>query len=257
MLTDSKKELLSLFVPVSLNEIDSAKLMDRVDIKYILHSSKIQDIMLKMDGAYRVLEINETRQFPYLTTYYDTNDYSFFNQHVTGRPERSKVRFRNYLSTGTTFLEIKKRTINRRTIKWRIEKGLPSDNMLDENSSDFIRKYVPHEPGILSPVIKNTFTRITLVSKEMDERITIDYDLSFSDPHGNRADFPFIGIIELKKEGFSRTSRMTQIMRSDSLHPTSFSKYCIGTSLFYDLPKRNLLKPNMLQINKIRNEFKN
>jgi hypothetical protein len=172
---------------------------------------------------------------------------------VTGRNERSKVRFRKYHSTGITFLEIKRRTKKHRTVKSRIEDSL-NGNGLDIRAIDFINRHIHLESTILRPVITNTFRRMTFVGKTAPERITLDMDLSFTGPEGQRAEMPWIAIAELKREGVAVRSPFWSILKDLSVHPSGFSKYCVGNSLIYDLPRQNILKPMLLLINKIENE---
>jgi hypothetical protein len=248
-------EILDSFVPIGLEEMDNVRLMDRLDTKYIMSVNRLPDLLRRMDGGYKALDINKNRVFAYKTTYLDTGDYLFFNQHVTGKLERSKVRYRKYENTGVTYLEVKKRTNKNRIIKWRIESDLTSDNKCDTIASDFIEEYVPEKFIKLKPVLINYFKRVTFVDPEYNERMTIDFDLSFSDIKGNQTSFPSIAIVELKRPGLIKKSSVSNILKENSIHPTSFSKYCIGTALFYDLPRKNSLKPKFLIINKIEDEY--
>ena len=253
--TSQITENLYSFSPIFLEEMDNVRLMDRVDTKYILSVSKLPDIMYRMNGNYRVLDINKERFFRYDTTYLDSIDFMFFNQHVTGKLERNKVRFRKYETTGTTYLEVKKRTNKNRTKKWRIENMLIDNSACDNNAIEFIKEYIPLNSHILKPVLTNSFKRITFVGSAVNERITIDYDLSYSGLNGNLVSFPFIAIIELKQEGFSNRSQLEDILKDYLIRPVGFSKYCIGSGMLYDLPHKNILKPKFLLINKLENEF--
>ncbi len=244
---------LNSFAPVTLEEMDNVRLMDRIDTKYILPASKVPDLLDLMKTGYRVLEINGHRISSYDTTYLDTADYLFFNQHVTGRMERSKVRFRTYDSTGITFLEIKRKTKKDRTVKWRIENNMV-DNSCNEKAIKFIRKHAYCNSELLKPLIKNNFKRITLVGIAVPERITIDMDLAFSGNDGQISDLPYIAIAELKSEGNAIRSPFTGLIKSLSVYPSAFSKYCVGSAIIYDIPRKNILKPTMLFINKIENE---
>jgi len=249
------KGVLKSIAPISLNEMDKVRLMNRIDLKYVLSINRITALLARLDGNYRILEINEDRLFSYYTTYLDTSDYLFFNQHVTGRLERNKVRYRTYEATSTTFLEVKRTTNKNRTIKWRIENSLPSGSVYDERANEFIDKHIPHFSSLLKPVLINRFKRITLVGPDMNERVTIDFDLSFSKPCGNFSDLPNIAIVELKKERSSERTQMTKILKDLSVRPTGFSKYCIGNSILYDLPRMNILKSKHLLIKRIENEY--
>jgi hypothetical protein len=194
MFVEDINEGLGTFNPIGLGEMDNVRLMDRIDTKYILSVSRIPDLLKKMDGDYKILEINKLRSFPYLTTYFDTDDYMFFNQHVIGKPERNKVRFRKYENSGSTYLEVKRKTRKNRTIKWRIESDMTPDRIIDKRGYDFITNYIPLKTDVLKPVLITCFKRTTFAGSEFNERLTIDYNLSFSDTEGNRADLPYIAI---------------------------------------------------------------
>jgi hypothetical protein len=255
MILSEIQECLNSFVPIGLDEMDNVTLMNRTDTKYVLSLNKIPDLLTCLDGGYKVLEINNERLFSYFTTYLDTIDYQFFNQHVTGKLNRNKVRYRKYDITGTTFLEVKRSTNKNRTIKYRIENTPASDSVCDSNALEFLKEYIPQSPLLLNSVLINRFKRVTLVGTDLNERVTIDYDLSFSNPAGIHVNIPSVAIIELKKEGNCYRSLMAGVLRSFSVHQTGFSKYCIGASMLYNLPRKNLIKQKLILLNKIENEF--
>jgi hypothetical protein len=248
-------QILDSFSAVTLEEMDKVRLMNRFDTKFIFSLQMLPEILNRMNAYYKTLSVNNIRTFSYNTTYLDTGDFLFFHDHVTGRLERNKIRFREYDSTGKTFLEVKKRTNKHRTIKWRIERNTTSQSNCDEEAFEFIMKHVNMDCNRLRPVLNNSFRRITMVSREINERITIDYDLSFSLPEGNEVSLPFLAVIELKRELLSQRSDLAFILKEFFIYPTSFSKYCIGTSILNDIPHKNILKPKFLQINKIQTEY--
>jgi hypothetical protein len=247
-------KIIDSFNSVSLGEMENVKLMDRIDTKYLLPANRIPDLLMIMRERYRVLEISNTRISSYETIYLDTSDYIFFNQHVTGRTGRVKVRYRNYKSTGITFLEIKKKSKKNRTVKWRIENSF-SGGSGDEKAIEFIYSHIKLNSEELKPVLSNSFKRMTFVGVDTPERITIDLDLSFSSVKGNTIGLPLISIVELKSEGLPSRSPFSGIIKQFSSYPTGFSKYCIGCAMLYDLPLKNSLKPNILLINRIENEY--
>lgn len=247
--------LLKTFDPISLGEMDSVGFMNRIDTKYVFSAKKIPGLLASLTGYYKVLEINNLRSLAYTTTYLDTPDYLFFRQHVTGKLERNKVRFRTYESTGTTFLEVKRRTNKNRTVKWRIENSPANKEFHDDRAGAFLSKYIPVSSLLLKPVLVNRFSRITLVSNDMKERVTLDFELSFSDNADKRTELPSIAIAELKRESGANKSYISGVLKSQAIRPTGFSKYCIGTSMLYDIPRKNILKSKLLLINKIENEF--
>jgi hypothetical protein len=248
-------ELLNTFSPISLTDLDAYSLMNRVDTKYVFSSYRIPGILEEMDKDFRTLEIDSARVFTYHTTYLDTPDWLFFRQHIKGRSERNKVRVRKYEQSGVSFLEVKKRNNKFRTRKWRILKEMHYGDTFDEESEKFVRKHVSPDTPPLSQVLVNSFRRITLAGIKTTERVTIDFDISFSDFAGNNVAIPSIGIIERKRFDFSNRSPLTDTLKKNSIYPTGFSKYCLGTALLYDVPGKNQLKPKVLLINKLQNEL--
>jgi len=254
-MTPVTSDILKTFIPVGLDEMDNVRLMNRVDIKYVMSAHKIPEFLKRLDVEYRVLEINDERIFSYKTVYLYTKNYLFYTQHVTGRPQRSKVRYRTCLDSGNTFLEVKKKTSGNRTMKWRIENHPSADNNCDSEAMEFLGRHIHEEDLSLQPVIINEFRRITFVRQEMNERMTVDFNLSFRCNETDSFYLPGIAILELKKEYFSARSCAAGILKDLYVYPTSFSKYCVGVSALCNVPKKNLIKSKMLLINKIENEF--
>jgi hypothetical protein len=247
--------ILNDFNCVGLSDLDNVRFMNRIDTKFILPVGQVPDLLEIMKGNYNVLEINGSKILGYHTTYFDTTDYLFFNQHVTGRAERNKVRIRYYLSTGTTFLEVKRRTKKNRTIKWRIERH-NSDLPFDERAINFLTSYVPDVAGDLKPTLFNDFSRITFAGIRNPERVTIDLNLSFKTTDGDIWEIPYLAIAELKSDGIAYRSDFGKLTRQLSNHPAGFSKYCLGNALLLDIPRKNILKSKLLLLNKLENDYK-
>lgn len=253
--TNEIKKSLKSFRAVGLDDMINFRLMNRVDTKYLISAEKLPQLMEQMDGAYRILEIDSNRIFSYYTTYFDTCDFMFFNQHVTGKLNRFKVRYRKYETKGLTFLEIKRRIKQNRTVKWRIEHNPDPENKFDQTAIEFLNEHLPEPSLKLQPVLISGFKRMTFVGSVINERITIDHDLYYRDLSGNRVVFPSLAIIEHKRKRFINDSPLIYILKDNNIRSTGFSKYCIGTAAMYELPRKNILKPKFLLINKIENEF--
>jgi hypothetical protein len=249
------RDLLYTLTPLNLDELDTVRLMDRMDTKYVFSAVKLPDLLKRLKEEYRILEINGERIFNYKSTYFDTTEHQFYFEHVKGKMERNKIRFRQYEISGVTFLEIKRKTRKNRTVKWRI-KHVPDNNICDTRARKFINEHFGYDPGELTPVLENSFKRITLAGKRFHERVTIDVDLSFNTPEGAKTEIPSVVIGELKSSGQSTKSPFYKIMKQLSLRPTGFSKYCIGNAILLDLPNKNVLKSKLLLLNKIENEYK-
>jgi len=241
--------------PVRLDAMECVRFMNRTDTKYIFPVSKMVTLIENLNGHYKVLEINKLKTQLYSTTYFDTSDYLFYYQHVTGKLQRHKIRFRTYESTGESFLEVKTKTNKNRTIKNRLNINSAADPF-DELTDSFIRDYSSVESKLLRPVLLNRFTRTTLISFATIERITLDFNLSFTDVEsGARIEMPYLAIAELKKEGRSASSPFNDNLKGMGIYPTGFSKYCIGSAILNDSLRKNRLKPKILKLKKIEDEI--
>lgn len=254
ILQDEINSVLDSFDTIPLYKMSKVRLMKRTDTKYVFSTKILPALLLQLSEKYKVMDICQIRTFPYTTTYLDTPDYLFYNQHMTGKLERHKIRYRKYETSGASYLEIKKKTNKNRTEKVRIVNTF-DPNGFDDRASCFIAKYSPYNSIELRPNLIITFTRTTLVDMDTNERITFDFDLAFSDMNGKKVDVPYISIAELKKEGYSNQSAFISIIKDSAIRPTGFSKYCIGSNYLRDMPRVNLLKPKLLLIKKLENEY--
>ncbi len=246
-------DLLQQFRPIGLKQMNGVEFMNRRDTKYIFPCWKLPALLSMLKDNYHILEINKVRDMIYKTTYLDTQEHTFFNHQAKGKLARHKIRYRTYESTGTTFLEVKRKNNKHRTIKWRIQNDL-IDEKYSYTARNFLKGFIPDEFDRIFPVLNNRFTRITLVSLECKERVTIDYGISFSNKKGASLHLPFLAIAELKKEGHTNQSPLAIKMKTNEIRPHGFSKYCIGSALLYDLPRNKAFKPNILLLKKIENE---
>lgn len=245
--------LLSSFSPIGLQEMDCVSLMNRTETKYVFSTGKIPVLLDHLYKRYKILEIEKNRCFGYESIYYDTPEYLFYYQQVRGKLNRYKLRYRRYVSTGSSFLEIKKKTNKNRTIKWRIANSQQA-NSFDTDATGFIRDYLPYNGLELKPVLINGFKRITMVCIESKERITLDYDLSFISTGGTRKELPFLSVMEIKSDRHPVRTQVGDLLKNKGIKPNGFSKYCIGNILTNEMPGKNSLKPDLLLINKIENE---
>jgi len=242
------------FSSITLEEMDSVKLMNRFDTKYVFSIAKLPSFLKLLTENYRLLEIAGERAFLYNTIYLDTSEYLFYNQHVTGKLSRHKVRYRTYEASGATYLEVKRKTNKNRTIKWRLRNNFDSC-LIDKEASEFIQEHILTNTNNLNPVIRNRFTRSTLAGTETSERITIDYMMDFTDMNGKSIGLPYMAIVELKSETFACHSPFRSAVIKSGIYPVGFSKYCIGNSLLLDVQRKNVLKQRLLLLNKIENEY--
>jgi hypothetical protein len=241
--------VLEHFAPISLQEMDSVALLNRVDVKFMLTPEQVFTALSAVSDSYRVLTINGVRMNRYYTVYYDTPDFFFYNQHHNEGQNRFKVRFRTYVESELSFLEIKKKNNKGRTIKSRLK--VPEIVPQFEPAMDiFLRKRLDVDVDLLQQQVTNQFTRITLVNKHSVERLTIDLGISF-EADNFRTQIPQLVVAEVKQDGHDRYSPFLQQMRQLHAYKMSFSKYCVGAALHYPHLKQNNFKRIFLQMRKM------
>jgi hypothetical protein len=201
-----------------------------------------------LSDNYYCLEINSQRISTYNTTYFETNEGDFFYNHHRGKSNRYKIRERYYNLTDESFLEIKFKNNKKKTIKKRIQ--LAGDN-IQEDKAKFIAEITPYKIENISPRIINTYKRISLVNKNMKERVTLDFDLSFIQDGKVVKKLDFLGIAELKREDYSARSDFLKEAKILRLKENGFSKYCYGNVFLFDDIKKNRFKPGLLLLDKI------
>lgn len=245
------------FEPISLPELiemDGAVLLDRVDIKYLLQPWQVLTILAAIHPYYRVLEVDSVRLQRYQTLYFDTEDFAFYLQHHNDARSRYKVRFRTYVDSNLTFLEVKLKNNKERTVKSRIRVDEVTP-VFGANMQTFLCSCQPFDPQSLAPRISNSFLRITLVSKAVEERLTLDLKVQFDDDNAATL-FPAIAIAEVKQSHYSRLSPFVQQVRKLAGREIGITKYCIGAALRYPYLKANNFKTAFLQMDKLGNRYK-
>ncbi len=250
MLNIQINEALKDFEPISLLEMDRVKLMNRVDTKFAFSVTEFLTFLPHLANQYSILEIEGTRTPFYESLYLDDSQFTFFRDHHNGRTNRFKVRYRKYVESNLSFLEIKHK-VKGRTDKSRIKvDDIPLD--LLEKHTKFIEGIVTQDVN-LKPVMWNSFHRMTLVNKSENERLTLDFDLTFK-WNDKTQNFNNLIIAELKQENVNRNSVFYQLMKSRYIRPYRLSKYCIGSiELYGDSLKFNRFKKKLLQLKKINN----
>ncbi len=239
--------LLNTFQPISLEEMDSVKLMNRTDTKYIFNKSELPSILQNLKNDYRCFYINGTRLSTYKTLYFDTEDFSLYRQHHNGILNRYKLRHRSYVESNLNFLEIKFKTNKDRTIKTRIKNKLQGN--FDDQASQFIEKTMPYKAFNLKPNVWINYQRITLVNITNGERLTIDTGLEIIN-NEKVLKLDKLVIAELKR-GSKQFSPFVKLMRDLHIQPGGISKYCMALALTQSNLKTNNFKEKLLKLRKV------
>lgn len=241
-------QVLSRFEPISLEQMDNVRLMDRTDTKFVFRIEQLPFFLEQVSNDYRVLEVTSARISRYETLYFDTEDFQLYLKHQNGKLNRYKIRFRKYVESGLNFFEIKFKNNKGRTIKERIRR-----NDIEYNLEGEIRRLInektPLDPRLLIPRLWVNYSRITLVNKLSRERLTIDINLNFKNNTSNK-NFNSIVIAEIKQEK-SSPSPFLKTMKQHHIREGSISKYCLGVISLYERVKKNNFKSRLLSLDKV------
>ena len=253
MSTGSKiRKVIEKFDPISLEQMDSVKLMRRTDTKYVLRTELLPQLLKKAFKNYFMVEIENEREQIYKTTYYDTEDYKMYHFHHNGKLNRHKIRVRKYVYTDQKFLEVKRKNNRGETIKNREEHEEKVHFINDEDSNVFLQKYTPFTTDKLVPKLDNKFIRLTLVNKDFTERITLDYKLEFTDlKYKTKTKAKGICICEIKKGRDNKNSPFISYLRELRIQSHGFSKYCMGIALLNPEVKSNNFKSRIRAVSKV------
>ena len=241
--------IISTFDSISLAEMKSVRLMNRVDTKFVTTMPRLLQLLALARGEYFAQDVDGVRNSAYTTLYYDTPGLDMYIMHHNGCLGRQKVRVREYLDSHLMFLEVKNKNNHRRTRKKRI--AIEEFNIDGQAKRDFLQWLCWWDVDMLEPALRNWFTRITLVNKAMTERVTIDTGLRFhSFRSGIDTSLDQAVVIELKRDG-NQPSPLLAMLRELHIHPHGFSKYCMGTALSNPGVKQNRLKPKLHYVDRL------
>lgn len=241
--------ILNKFNPISLEEMDSVRLMNRMDTKFVFSEQDLFEMLPELADHYRVLKVEGNVTPGYRTVYYDTTELAMYEDHHRKKVDRFKVRYRKYLDSNIAFLEVKHKSKGR-TDKKRIVVEDLFFLMPDEHAS-FVQS-TGVENTDLKSVLVNQFNRITLVSKDLKERLTLDINLEFGTQEKTEK-LENVVIAELKQENASRNSPFYAIIKRKQIRPNRISKYCIGMIKLLGVEniKYNRFKKKLLILNKL------
>jgi hypothetical protein len=238
-------EILDQFTSIRLEEMGAVKLMDRTETKFLLHTDSLSHVLQQIKEHYYCQENSSKRIAKYETLYYDTPDFLFYMKHHNGELNRYKVRHRTYADSNQGFLEIKFRNNKGRSVKRRIREPY-APFQFTGNALDFLSSELLLDPALLQPVVTVNYSRITLVGKQYNERITIDTNIAFR--RNNRSVHLENAAIAEIKQGNKARSVFRDTMKGMQLRESPFSKYCTAVAMMCDGVKKNNFKENLLTL---------
>ncbi|WP_316667596.1 polyphosphate polymerase domain-containing protein [uncultured Propionibacterium sp.] len=227
------------FAPIGLDELNSVgALQIRIDRKYLVPPSVLARLLDGLPGRTRILMIGGRREFAYDSMYFDTDGLDSYYTAVRKRKRRWKIRERDYIDTGTNWLEVK--TVRgERTVKERMQ--LPGTHLSQWSGAEqrtidqaLGRAGVETVPlASLHPALGTRYQRTTLFDPACGARFTLDQNLCWVDvTSGRTGRLSRTIVIETKSPG-STASAADRLLWRLSCRPVRFSKYATGMALLH------------------------
>lgn len=240
------------FRPVSLAALESAALLRRQELKYLVSESRLGEILQRMAGAYQILNTSGRVEFSYETDYYDSPEFRCYHQHLQDMPNRQKLRIRRYVDAGQTMIELKQKGGDGRICKLR-EAVHGNAGLAAILATGTIASRLPHDLSSWTFSLQTRYRRLSFLAIDRSHRLTVDTGVAMSDSAGRSVSFPGLAIVELKlsgKPGYA--SLITAGIRAAGGLRTPFSKYMAGMSLLYPELSSGILKPRSLALQRLR-----
>ncbi|MDD2907673.1 MAG: polyphosphate polymerase domain-containing protein [Candidatus Gracilibacteria bacterium] len=249
------------FKSITLNQLNAtASFLKRIDKKFLLNSKQFALILEDLKENFNVLEINGKKVFNYDNVYMDTADYLFYNQHQNKLESRTKIRTRYYVDSNIAFFEYKQKN-NGITNKYRYEFPASEHGFMTRGKKRFFdgvwqSVYAGEKAPDISPAIKTTYKRITMVSKAGDERLTIDFDIKALDLRKKNAETVDLkNLVIVESKSMKEDSDICKTMAKHKIEKAhSCSKYSLGVVYSGIADKYDTFRETMEKIKEIRME---
>ena len=222
------------FAAIGLPELEAiAALPVRIDVKYVIAHERLASLTERLRATHSVLEIDGRRAFAYRTTYFDTPELTAFREHLQRRRRRYKARSREYVDSGLCTFEVKLKGPRGRTIKHRMPYEPVRRNEVSEPALAFLhdcveRSYGRPPAGVLRPALEVAYTRVTFAALGRNERLTCDFDVTFSAPDGTRGQLARDMVIVESKSLGGRAIAERELRALGARPEPGCSKYCLG-----------------------------
>jgi len=206
---------------ISLEIAKKIKLFNRIETKYKCNFYQFCCLSKYLYDNYNVVSNNDCVLFDYMTIYFDTPDLLMYNDHKNNIKTRQKIRIREY-SNGNKYLEIKQKNESK-TSKIRIP---INSNNIDSNFN-WIKNNTIYNINKLTHILNVKYIRITFISNDHNERITIDFNIEFFNLINN-VNKKINDIIIEVKQNENYESNIKEILKLYNIKECHFSKYFNG-----------------------------
>ncbi|MBC7943139.1 polyphosphate polymerase domain-containing protein [Candidatus Saccharibacteria bacterium] len=241
------KQLTRSFQPISLDDLNTrASLLERQENKYILSVEQLQEMLGFLSNKFDILTIGDQTAHNYRSVYFDTKEMVGYRYDIQGSIKRRfKARTRYYVESGLCYFEVKLKDKRGGTVKKRLRYDAKDYGTITPLAKRFLEDAyialygVPFEHQ-LTARLEGSYSRITLVAKAGGERMTIDFNLSFTNGTNTTLTRPLI-IVETKSSNGNGIADMA--FRRRNIRPQGCSKFCLGVNLLGFKVRYNKFKP--------------
>ncbi len=208
-------------------ELAASMLQRRQETKFLMPASLLASLITQLAPSYRAVRSGASFAASYRTLYFDTPALTCFHDHRERLPHH-KVRIRHYDDRRVSIVEVKTKSQDQRSFKFRQPKQF-GDSDLNDEDREFVARHLSFSAETLIPQLWTNFCRVTLVG-DPGERVTIDCDLSFR--RGEvYLQFPEVAVIEVKQERYSEDTPIMRTLAKMGLSPMHVSKYGAAVAL--------------------------
>lgn len=243
---------LEAFNEVNFVDLDELFLQTRKEIKFFFAESELNGLLETLENDFDIIVFDGMKIQQYASSYLDSSELDNYVQHHNKWKNRYKIRFRDYVKSGLSFIEVKHKQNSGVTVKNRLEIPFESREITDE-IDQFISEFYPHDIDHLEFSIDTEYDRISFVSKDGNARITIDKNLRFkeSDLSENAEN---LVVLELKYNALYPFHNLRRKLKDINIYPNSISKYCLGICLLKENIKKNNFKLKLLKVESIKQQ---
>ncbi|MFB0615499.1 polyphosphate polymerase domain-containing protein [Streptomyces sp. AGS-58] len=220
----------------TLAEVDAAAaLQHRTDRKYLVPLDRARDLVARLAGSHRVLDLGAGRRTTsYLSTYFDTEELGAWRAHAQGRRRRWKVRTRLYAEDGLCRVEVKTKDGRGATVKHALTVPAVAYGELGTRATEFVDEMldgsgIPVTAKELAPAAEVRYVRAALADLDHGTRVTLDGALTCH--RGDRTAALDSGHVLVETKGGTRLAPADRLLLSLGARPVSLSKYIVGQSL--------------------------
>jgi hypothetical protein len=237
------------FAPIARGEMGKSALRDRIETQHLVPIEALPVFLDAIRADYRVLTKKGRRLQHQQRLDFDFSDFALFLRQHAGAADRDKLRASSYDASGENVLLVKHRDNKGRWRRTRKLRFVTDSQMraVDPKSGELLRHRYRYRDDLVYGRLLTSFDRVTLVHRQLAERITIDLDLRFEGA-GRVATLSEVTVIEIARVRHGAESSAVARLRRQRMRPQRFSKYGIGVSLVYPQIKHNRYKPTLRQL---------